>query len=210
MHRIIMLLMLLLASGAAVADETIDAEVGARFRTEQGAQSSLTKVISTFDAALPALTLEQQEYVRREEAFRTGPGSVGTGGTYGERVNTYSNSKEYRLWTARTYLERLRTDLASVKLLAGRPERFAFWSDIVVHMSFPSSMEVALRELRRMGVVDKGALTPTQGVLWLRGPSEGDVEILFPFWAETMWASWCYEGVADATGMSKLALKHPR
>jgi hypothetical protein len=203
---------LLLACGAAmaVADETTDATVRTQFGTERGAQLALTKIINEFDAAVPALTPEQQEYVNREETFRLGPGSVGAGGTYGDRVNAYSNSKEFRLWRAHSDLERLRANLAGVKHLAGRPERFALWSDIVVQMSFPSGLEVALRELRRMGVLDKLALGPAQGVSWLRGPSEGDVQLLWPFWAETMWASWCYEGIADATGASKSLVKHPR
>ena len=30
------------------------------------------------------------------------------------------------------------------------------------------------------------------------------MQILWPFFADTMWAAWCYAGVQDATGASKL------
>jgi hypothetical protein len=196
-------LVLLLACGAAmaVADDTADAQ----FRTERGAQIALTKIINSFDAALPALTPEQEEYVRREEAFVAGPGSTG-----GERVKAYANSKELYLAVAANATSRLRKNVATVKSLAGRPERFAIWSDIVMQLSHPGPLENALHRLHELGVIDKSALGSDQGILWLRGPSEGDVQLLWPFWAETMWASWCYEGIADATGASKSLVKHPR
>lgn len=178
--------------------------------TERGAQIALTKAIDTIEAAIPALTPEQQEYVDREGAFSKGLGKVALGESYGTRVNAYSSSKEFRLWNVHLSLKRLRSNLASVRQLAGRPERFALWSDIVVQMSFPSSVEVAIRELHRMGVIDKNAFGATQGVSWLRGSLEGDVQMLWPFWAETMWAGWCYEGIADATVESKvLKLRKP-
>jgi len=201
---------LLLVCGTTMADETTNFMTSTQFATEHGAQIALTKIINAIAAAVPALTPEQKEYVRREEAFQLGPGRVGVGDSYGERVNAYTNSKEFRLWSVHHYLERLRTDLGGVKLLAGRPARFALWSDIVVQMSSPSALEVALTELSRMRVISKAALGQEDGVNWLLGPQEGTVQILWPFAAETMWTQWCYDGVADATGASKLLVRHVR
>src|ERR1039458_6458987 len=200
---IILALFLACGPAQAVADETSDVVLSNKFGTERGAQIAITKFINEFEAALPALTPEQQEYIKREEAFKAGPGSVGIGGTFGERVNAYMNGKEFRLWRAHSDLEQLRGNLEGVKLLTDRPERFAFWSAIIVQMSFPSGMEVALQELHRMGVLDKNALGRGQGVNWLGGPSEGVAQILWPFWAGTMWASWCYQGIFDATGATQ-------
>jgi hypothetical protein len=196
-------LILAFGTAQAAAEEPVVA-LEPQFMTERGAQIALTKILDAIDAAVPALTPEQQEYVNREEAFRSGPGRVALGETYGARVDAFTTTKEFRLWRVHDDLQRLRTNLTDAKQLAGRPERFAVWSDIVVQMSFPSGLEVALRELHRMGVVDKNALGPAQGVSWLHGPLEGEVQILWPFWAETMWVGWCHEGILDATGASKL------
>jgi hypothetical protein len=203
---------LLLACGAAqVAAEESVITLETQFMTERGAQIALTKIVGAIDAAVPALTPEQQAYVNREEAFRNGPGDVGIGGTLGNRVSAYIASRELSLWVAHQELERLRNDLAGVKSLAGRPERFALWSDIVVQMSHPGPLENSLNKLRGVGLVDKNSLGVAQGVTWLSGSREGEVQIVWPFWAETMWASWCYEGIADATGASKvLKLKRPQ
>ena len=144
--------------------------------TEREALIAITKMVDAIDAADPALTPEQQAYVDREEAFRKGPGAVPPGERYRARVNAFGSTRRLGYGQLNTP-EPTRSDLSNVKQLAGRPERFAVWSDIAVRMSFPGGLELALSELHRMGVVDKEALGRAQGLVasWLEGRRSADI-----------------------------------
>jgi hypothetical protein len=208
---IILALLLACVPAMAVADAVADAIYSQQFSTERGTLTALAKALDGFDAAMPALTPEQQEYVKGEEAFRLAEaGQLGIGGTPGNRVTAYTNSKEFYLSIAHNSIKELRHDLVTVKALAGKPERFALWSNIVVRMSFPSALENAVSRLRKMGVISANDLGLAQGVSWGGSPSADQAQVIWPFWAETMWVSWCYDGVVSATGASKLLVRHPR
>ena len=53
----------------ALANGLSDNAAAARFSTERGAEIALVHALDTIDGAVPALTSEQQEYVKRERAF---------------------------------------------------------------------------------------------------------------------------------------------
>jgi hypothetical protein len=191
MRSLIAVVLFLLAGiSTSIADQPI-ARLNAAVDTEAGAEAVLERTIMRIEAAVPALTPEEQRYVRQETEFADAMGKQagGIGSTYtSERVNAFLTTKQFYEWEVHREMVGLREDLDTVHKIRSSDARFALWAFIVMRLlSTNEATENALNGLSRLGVINRSDLGPAEGVSWLAGTAEGRVQLYWSRWADTMW-----------------------
>jgi len=171
---------------------------------EQSARAALEAIIERMQSSIPTLTARQEQYVRGEEAFskQTVPAGQPLPEGTRERVMTYMSSPEYWIWHSRADLDRISQDLKNIKSRANQPARFAFWCDIAMQMSNSGNLAAEISMLRRLGLITTKSFGIDEGINWLTGPSDGKVQLLWPFLAQKMWSTWLYHDLSVETGAS--------
>lgn len=195
------LLLLPLMLGQAYAEESAWQRMDTKVTTEAGALAVVERIVSKMEAAIPALTPEDQHYVAQERAFADQLGKTSGRAYTSERVNAFESSQPFYEWVAHQQLDHLREDVNLIHALHSSNQRFAVWADVIISLSHVEPMQNALAGLHRLGVISPSDVGEPEAVSWLRGPSEGKVQILWPLLAETMWVGWGQAGLGRAVGL---------
>ena len=168
------------------------------FSTEAQAIAALERVLRRVDSAIPTLTPDQHAYLKREQAYVDETFDPRNGAdTPNNRRDAFYFSKEYRLQRARMDLGMLQRALQRVNEARGKQYRFVAWTEIVVALGRVQQWESSLEGLLSHGALSKSDLGVAEGVNWLAGPSDGQVQMLWGFWADVMWDQFVHDGLTD-------------
>jgi hypothetical protein len=119
----------------ALAAEPSGESVYAAIDTKAGADAFLDRLITSVEAAVSALTPEEQRYVHDELSFANEL-STKSGGSYSsERVHAFYESKPFYEWAVHREMTGIRQTLDMLHSIRTSDARFALWAEIVVALS---------------------------------------------------------------------------
>lgn len=174
-------LIFILATSIVLGDE----KPKSPFSDKESSLVKISKIFTKLDSVIPKLTPAEEKWVIQEKL------AANNGQSEGARLTSFMQSRENSIYVLRGKITEVTNMVQAIKSAqkeANSAKETLCWAFLVQALQDDIKRELEL--LAAKGIVTKTDLNVEMGFNWLTGTSSGEVQLIWGWWARTMWNSF--------------------